>query len=228
MVENPYTNLFLHLLITKLQEEMGDGYQVVGKYKVHIKGRSTGFFYDIGIESRDYKKLILIELELGGKTPVYNYIKTLYWHNLEYDKTNHVLFLHIFTSNPKSKNRHVSEDMTIFVSKLIESDLVEYKHINFPLLKKLQEVKQEFLTKSGKTTTELEQQLNEATKSFLNDKDKSFKKTSERLIKTTKDLRMHKNELEEIRKQIIERISNGIVPILSKQIVDIIEDWKVK
>lgn len=226
MAESQFTRSFLDALAVNLKVKLGKKYEIERMCHLTMRGpKSQGFLYDIGIKSRDQKKLVLIEVEIGGKTPIYNLMKTVYWYGLSKDKPRNLMLLHIFSIYQEAKNQDVRQDLTEFTKQKFVKDMFEYRQINFPQLNRLHYVATgEYLTRTGKPSAELEQRLNEALREFVG-KDKTSAEVVKRLKKTAEEITLHRKDLKEIKERLIEQVIGDITPHLSKEIVINIRNW---
>lgn len=221
-VEGAYTVAFLRALATDLENRLRNEWEVKRGFNVSTGGRgSQGFSYDIGIRSRDWQKLVLIEIEIGGKTPIYNLMKTVYWCTLSRDRPPHIMFLHVFSAPEGSKSQYVPQDLARFAERTLSESMFAYEQINFPELGELRLVATtEYLTRTGKLTDELEQRLKETATALFSERGRKSAKFEEELRKAAEEPVQHKKDSREIRLEVIERVIDEIVPRLSDRIVE--------
>ncbi|MEE9116352.1 MAG: hypothetical protein V3U09_05580 [Thermoplasmata archaeon] len=209
---------------------MRNEWEVTRGFNVSTGGRgSQGFSYDIGIRSRNRKKLVLIEIEIGGKTPIYNLMKTVYWCTLSGDRPPHIMFLHVFSAPEGSKRQYVPQDLARFAERTLSESMLAYEQINFPELGELRlAATGEYLTRTGKLTGELEQRLKETATALFSERGRKSAKFEEGLRKTAEQLVQHKKDLRGIRLEVIERVIDEIVPRLSNKIAEKVTKGRIQ
>ena len=228
MTESAATDAFLKGLAKDLKSKLGHEYLIERKYRsITDRAKSQGFEYDIAISSRDRSKLILIEIEIGGKAPIYNLMKTIYWLTLYKDnRPQKVMFLHVFTTNPTKRSYDVRQDLTNFADQMLIKKLFEYKHIYFPMLSELRMVTTgEYVSKTGEPTAELKRREQEAILEVIRTKEGASAGQIRQLKKAVTAVAMREKDMKDSKMKVVERVISEIVPKLSEKIILNISKW---
>ena len=139
------------------------------------------------------------------------------------------MFLHVFSAPEGSKRQYVPQDLARFAERTLSESMLAYEQINFPELGELRlAATGEYLTRTGKLTGELEQELEEAATAFFGKRGGKSAQFGEEFRMATEELARHKKDLREIKLQVIERVTDEIVPRLSDKIVEKVTKGRIQ
>ena len=231
MGESEFTKQFLNVLVGNLRARLGPDYNVIKRFSLKTRKHSAGFEVDIGIESKYNNRLTLIEIEIMGKTPIYNLMKTIYWYSFQKDKSPFkLLFIHVFSNPQKHRDLSIQQDLEEFADKEFLIGMMDYEQINFPQIVKLLNIENQVdLLKlhSGKNFKEIKQLLKKNTINLAFAKEKDLMENATNFQTIFLEHERGKNEIKRVRKDAIYHVIKKPIQELTDKICKMMENYNL-